>query len=64
MTGGTRSADVRADTPVECRTLDRETFARLERERPTLMIRLLRNLLKTSAGTTLQLTGEVAALEA
>jgi glutaminase len=63
MTGGRRSADVRADTPVECLTLDSATFARLERERPALMIRLLHNLLKTSAGTTLQLTREVAALE-
>ncbi len=63
VTGGLRSADVRADTPVECLALDRATFAAMERERPALAIRLLHNLLKSSAGTTLQLTREVAALE-
>ncbi|MFO1272156.1 MAG: glutaminase A [Rubrivivax sp.] len=63
VTGGRRSADVRADTPVECLALDRATFAAMERERPALAIRLLHNLLKASAGTTLQLTREVAALE-
>ncbi len=38
-------------------------FAQLERERPALAIRLLRNLLQVSTQTTVQLTAEVAALE-
>lgn len=63
VSGGQRSADVRADTPVDCYTLDAATFAALEHERPSLMIRLLHRLLQTSAATTLQLTREVAALE-
>ena len=45
IAGGVRSADVRADTPVECCTLTAAAFAALERERPSLMIRLLHNLL-------------------
>lgn len=63
VAGGTRSADVRADTAVECCLLAADTFRALERERPSLMIRLLHRLLQTSAATTLQLTREVAALE-
>lgn len=63
VSGGTRSADVRADTPVECFTLDTASFHAMERERPALMIRLLHRLLQASAATTLQLTREVAALE-
>jgi glutaminase len=63
LVGGQRSADVRADTAVECWTLGIEDFAALERERPALAIRLLKNLLHTSADTTRRLTTEVAALE-
>jgi glutaminase len=63
MTGGVRSADVRADTDVECCTLASETFAMLERERPGLIIRLMLNLLQGITATAVQLTGEVAALE-
>jgi CRP-like cAMP-binding protein len=63
LAGGQRSADVRADTAVECWTLGIEDFAALERERQTLAIRLLKNLLHTSADTTRRLTTEVAALE-
>jgi len=63
ITGGRRTADVRADTPVECATLDAATFARLERERPALTILLLRNLLQGVGRMALQLTVEVAALE-
>jgi glutaminase len=64
LAGGLRSADVRADTPVECRTLSAAAFARLAQERPSLMISLLRNLLLASTDTTLRLTAEVAALGA
>jgi len=64
LSGAPRSADVRADTPVECCVLDAGALARIERERPALAIRLLRNLLRVTIGTAVQLTAEVAALEA
>lgn len=63
LAGGRRSASARADTSVECCLLDAEAFARIERERPTLALRLLRNMLLGTIQTALQLTGEVAALE-
>ncbi len=63
IAGGVRSADVRADTAVECCTLSADAFARLEHERPSLMIRLLHNLLHSTANTAKRLTAEVAALE-
>ena len=63
LAGGVRSAHVRADTEVDCCTLSAADFARLETERPSLMIRLLQNLLHSSAETALRLTNEVAALE-
>lgn len=63
IAGGVRSADVRADTTVECCTLSAAAFARLEQERPSLMIRLLHNLLANTAATAVRLTAEVAALE-
>jgi len=58
-----RSADVRADTAVECCTLAATAFARLEHEHPGLMIRLMRNLMQSMTETTVRLTTEVAALE-
>jgi glutaminase len=61
--GGVRSADVRADTAVECCMLAAEAFARLELERPSLMIRLMYNLLESITQTAVRLTTEVAALE-
>jgi glutaminase len=63
IAGGVRSADVRADTAVECYALSSQRFAALECERPTLMIRLLINLLRSSAEISARLTAEVAALE-
>jgi CRP-like cAMP-binding protein len=48
---------------VECAVLSAQDFARLERERPALAIRMLRNLLRRTTQTTAQLTVEVAALE-
>jgi glutaminase len=62
--GGTRSAEVRADTQVDCGVLTREAFAAIEREHPSLAARLLRNLLRGSAETAVRLTAEVSALEA
>jgi glutaminase len=61
---GTRSADVRADSPVECATLSRDAFQRLEAEHPALAIKLLRNLMHSTADTAVRLTAEVSALEA
>jgi glutaminase len=63
LSGGRRSASARADTPVECCTLDAAAYARIERERPTLAMRLLRNMLLGTIQTAVQLTSEVAALE-
>ncbi len=63
LSGGLRSADVRADTPVETWALDATEFSVLERERPALAICLLRNLLQATTHTAMQLTAEVAALD-
>lgn len=63
IAGGQRSADVRADSPVECRTLRMDRWGQLERERPGVLIRLLHNLLRVSNGTAARLTAEVAALD-
>ena len=63
IAGGVRSADVRADTAVECCTLSADAFARLEHECPGLMIRLMHNLLHSITNTAVRLTAEVAALE-
>jgi len=63
IVGGVRSADVRADTAVECCVLSAKDFATLEHRRPGLMIKLLVNLLSGSTETARRLTAEVAALE-
>ncbi|MFO1327713.1 MAG: glutaminase A [Rubrivivax sp.] len=63
VSGGPRSADVRADTAAEVATLSTRTFARIEAERPALALCLLRNMLQGAASTAVQLTREVAALE-
>jgi glutaminase len=61
--GGTRTADVTADTDVECLVLDTAAFAQLEAGQPRLAALLLHNLLRQSAETVARLTAEVAALE-
>ena len=61
--GGTRTADVRSDTAVHCRVLSAATFASLQQDRPSLAIRLLHNLLRSTIETAGRLTAEVAALE-
>jgi len=63
LNGGKRSADVNADTEVDCLTLSVEAFALLERDSPRLALRLLHNLLQGGAETIERLTAEVAALE-
>ena len=61
--GGVRTADVRADSVVECATLDVRSFEQLQRERPALALVLMRNLLIHSHRTAARLTREVSALE-
>ena len=61
--GGMRTADVRADTEVECAVLEVRDFQRLQLERPSLALVLLRNLLQHSHRTAARLTREVAAFE-
>ncbi len=63
IAGGVRSADVRADSAVECYALTASAFGKLERDRPRLMIGLLMNLLRSGNETSARLTAEVAALE-
>jgi hypothetical protein len=60
---GQRSADVRADSMVACRVLYTRDFEALERDRLALAIRLLHNLLRSTAETAVRLTADVAALE-
>lgn len=60
--GGTRTADVVADTDVELLVLDREAFDSLRDEHPPLYSALLERLLASLAGTALRLDGEARAL--
>ncbi|MFN2425112.1 MAG: glutaminase A [Candidatus Binatia bacterium] len=64
LAGGLRTADVRADRPLECLVLTRESFDRMGRDDPGLQNAVLRGLLRVSNSITGSLTGEVAALEA
>ena len=57
-----RTADVRADTMVECQLLDAEAFDRLIDEHPTLACALLANLLRIVGRTARRMTSEVALL--
>lgn len=59
---GSRTADIRADTPVECLALPMSRLTELETGMPGLVIRLLTNLLRTSAAITARLTAEVSSL--
>ncbi len=63
LSGGQRSADIRADTRCECHVLPSAALTRLEAERPDLMLQLLRNLLRSSNEAVVRLTADVAALE-
>jgi len=63
IAAGQRSADVRADTAVDCWALGADVFERLKREQPHLAITLLHNLLASAGETIGRLTAEVAALE-
>jgi glutaminase len=61
--GGVRSADVRADKPVECCTLTKNAFDRLGETHADLKIGLLQNLLRTVTQITNRMTEEVLGLE-
>jgi len=57
-----RTADVRADTMVECEVLEVDAFDRLMREQPSLACTLLANLLRIVGRTARRMTSEVALL--
>ncbi len=59
-----RSADVRADTEVECAVLPVTALRQAEVERPALALQVLKSLLRSAAASTARLTAEVAVLEA
>ena len=58
-----RSADVTALGAVECRVLTRDAFAQLDREAPTIKIRLLENLALGLTGMLRQANRELAVLK-
>lgn len=60
---GVRSADIRADTEVECYSLSKKIFEKLDKTHATLKIGLLRNLLRIATDIMNRLTQEVRALE-
>jgi len=62
IAGSKRTADVRADTAVECYVLSREAFDLLATAQPAARLTILENILRQLAGTAAQLTREVAAL--
>ncbi len=57
-----RTADVRADTMVECQVLSVDDFERLTSAHPALACVLLTNLLRVVGRTARRMTGEVALL--
>jgi glutaminase len=60
--GGTRSADVLADTEVECRLLTADAMRRLRAVAPHLEVALLRNMLQSAHQIVNRLSKEVTAL--
>jgi glutaminase len=64
LTGGVRTADVRADSAVECYVLTRQAFDALIEVSPVARLGLLENMLRSVAALATSLTNEVAALEA
>jgi glutaminase len=59
-----RTADVRADTAIECMVLTTDALERLQRAHPEITIAILRNLLRNTHLTVGRLSREVAALSA
>jgi CRP-like cAMP-binding protein len=62
--GGTRTADVLADSDVEAWILDTTSFAGIRREHPGVAAALLENLYRILAGIAKRLTDEVASIAA
>jgi len=60
---GIRSADIRADTQVECYSLSTKAFESLDETHAALKIGLLRNLLRVTTENMNRLTEEIRALE-
>jgi glutaminase len=60
--GGPRTADVQADTPVECWVLATAAFERLGRTHPAVKIAVLENLLRGAAQMLARANQEVATL--
>jgi glutaminase len=61
ITGGARTADVTADTPVDCYVLPQASFDRLGTTNPAARQAMLENILRQLAATAARLTAEVAA---
>jgi glutaminase len=59
---GPRTADVRADTAVECYALSTAAFDRLSETHPATKITILENLLRSVSQLLVQLDEELAAL--
>ncbi|MEO0852225.1 MAG: glutaminase A [Cyanobacteria bacterium J06648_11] len=59
----TRSADVRADTPVECYALSTAALQTLERTQPAIALVLMQNMLRSAHRMVNRLNQEVASLE-
>jgi glutaminase len=59
-----RSADIRADEPVDCYTLSADTFEQLGRIYPATKLVLVENMLRQAYETVTRLNAELAALDA
>jgi glutaminase len=64
LAGGTRTADVIADTPVDAWLLDIDTFRRIRATKPEIAAALLENLYGIVAAIAKRLTDEVASIAA
>ena len=64
LAGGTRTADVIADTPVDAWILDIDTFRRIRATKPEIAAALLENLYAIVAAIAKRLTDEVASIAA
>jgi CRP-like cAMP-binding protein len=62
--GGTRTASVRADTRSVCWVLDRAAYQALDGAAQAIRVKLLENLLRSSARIVARLTGEALGSDA
>jgi glutaminase len=63
IAGNVRTADVRADTAIECHVLSKAAFEALAETHPAARLGLLENMLRNVSALAMALTLEVAALE-